>query len=130
MWTSSQLFISLFLKVYWWILVRVLRLFMLLFFPSLSKYSCMSVRWASGIFSLRNVKVINLATVVNTWSVNNTKVSLRPGLSARHYLSLESLSMQRFWATDGNRKCAVFLFNLFSHYPIYIVKFLFTSRDH
>ena len=38
--------------------------------------------------------------------------------------------MQRFRATDDNRKCAVFLFNLSSHYPIYIVKFLFTSRDH
>ena len=37
--------------------------------------------------------------------------------------------MQRFWATDGNRKCAVFVFNLSSHYHIYIVKYLFTSRD-
>ena len=40
-----------------------------------------------------------------------------------------SLSMQRFWATDGNRKCAVFVFNLSSHYHIYIVKYLFTSSD-
>ena len=37
--------------------------------------------------------------------------------------------MQRFWATDGNRKCAVFVFNLSSHYHIYIFKHLFTSRD-
>ena len=44
--------------------------------------------------------------------------------------TIGSLSVQRFSATDGNRKCAVFLFNLSSHYPIYIVKFLFTSRDH
>ena len=27
----------------------------------------------------------------------------------------------RFWATDDNRKCAVFLFNLSSHNHIYIV---------
>ena len=38
--------------------------------------------------------------------------------------------MQHFSATDGNRKCAVFLFNVSSHYLIYVVKFLFTSRDH
>ena len=37
--------------------------------------------------------------------------------------------MQRFGATDGNRKCTVFVFNLSSHYHIYIVKYLFTSRD-
>ena len=43
---------------------------------------------------------------------------------------LVSSSMQRFWATDGNRKCAVFLFTLSSHHHIYIVQFLFTSRDH
>ena len=44
-------------------------------------------------------------------------------------ITLGSLSMQRFWATDGNRKCAVFVFNLSSHYHIYIVEYLFTSRD-
>jgi len=49
--------------------------------------------------------------------------------------------MLRFWATDGNRKCAVFLFNtenflyyrhlfnLSPHYHIYIVKCLFSSRE-
>ena len=37
------------------------------------------------------------------------------------------LSMQRFWATDGNRKCAVFVFNFSSHYHINVVKSLFTS---
>ena len=36
--------------------------------------------------------------------------------------------MQRFCATDGNRKCAVFLFNLSSHYPFYIVKARFKPR--
>ena len=45
------------------------------------------------------------------------------------YLEIGSLSMQRFWATDGNRKCTVFLFNLSWHYHIYIVKCLFSSRD-
>ena len=37
--------------------------------------------------------------------------------------------MQRFRTTDGNRKSAVFLFNLFSHYHIFIVESLFTCRD-
>ena len=40
-----------------------------------------------------------------------------------------SLSMQRFWATDGHRKCIVFLFYLSSHYHIYIFKSLCPSRD-
>ena len=44
-------------------------------------------------------------------------------------LLIGSLSMQRFWATDGHRKCAVFLFYLSSHYQIYIFKFLCASRD-
>ena len=42
---------------------------------------------------------------------------------------IRSLSMQRFWTTDGNRKCALFLFNLPSHYHIFIAKSLFTCRD-
>ena len=42
---------------------------------------------------------------------------------------IESLSKQCFWATDDNRKCAVFLFNFSSDHHIYIVKSLFTSRD-
>ena len=37
--------------------------------------------------------------------------------------------MQRFWAKDGNRMCAVFLFNLSSHYHIYIFNSIFTSGD-
>ena len=44
-------------------------------------------------------------------------------------MSLGSLSMQRFWATDGHRKCTVFLFYLSSHYHIYISKSLCASRD-
>jgi len=43
-------------------------------------------------------------------------------------LSLGSLSMQRFWTTDGNRKCAVFVFYFSSHYHINVVESLFTSR--
>ena len=42
---------------------------------------------------------------------------------------LGSLSMQRFWATDGHRKYTVFLFHLSSHYHIYIFKSLCASRD-
>ena len=36
--------------------------------------------------------------------------------------------MQRFWATDGNRKCALFVFNFSSHHHINVVKSVFTSR--
>ena len=39
--------------------------------------------------------------------------------------------MQRFCATDGNRKCAIFVFNLSSHFHINVAKSVFTSRyDH
>ena len=48
-------------------------------------------------------------------------------LNARTFIG--SLSMQRFLATEGHRKCAVFLFYLSSHYHIYIFKFLCASRD-
>ena len=37
--------------------------------------------------------------------------------------------MQRFRATDGHRKCTVFLFDLSSHYHIYIFKSLCASKD-
>ena len=40
-----------------------------------------------------------------------------------------SLLRRRLWATDDNRKWAVFLFYLSSLYPIYIVKYLFSGRD-
>ena len=35
----------------------------------------------------------------------------------------------RFWDADGNRKWAVFSFNLFSHNHIYIAKYRFCIRD-
>ena len=41
---------------------------------------------------------------------------------------LGTLSMQRFWATDGKRKCAVFIFNSSSDYHINVIKSLCTSR--
>ena len=44
-------------------------------------------------------------------------------------ITLGSLSMQRFWATDVNRKCSVFLFNRSSHHHLYIAKCLFSSRE-
>jgi len=47
-------------------------------------------------------------------------------VSSKHKLG--SLSMQRFWATDGHRKCSVFLFYSSSHYHIYIFKSLCASR--
>ena len=42
---------------------------------------------------------------------------------------LGSLSMQRFWATDGHLEWTVLLFYLSSHYHIYIFKSLCASRD-
>ena len=44
--------------------------------------------------------------------------------------TLGSCSRRCFWDTDGYQKQAVFLFNLSSHYHIYITKYLFTSRDY
>ena len=39
------------------------------------------------------------------------------------------LKHARFWDADGNRKWAVFSFNLFSRNHIYIAKYLFSIRD-
>ena len=44
------------------------------------------------------------------------------------FFILGRLGMQRFWTTDGNRKCAVFVFYFSSHYHINVVESLFTSR--
>ena len=37
--------------------------------------------------------------------------------------------MRCFWLTAGNRKWAAFLFNLSLHNHVYVVKYLFTSKD-
>ena len=39
------------------------------------------------------------------------------------------LKHARFWDADGNRKWAVFSFNLFSRNHIYTAKYLFSIRD-
>ena len=39
------------------------------------------------------------------------------------------LDQARFCDVDGNRKWAVFPFNLFAHNHIYIAKYLFSIRD-
>ena len=59
---------------------------------------------------------------------SNLRILWEQDLSV-HNATIGSLSMQRFWATDGNRKCSVFVFKLSSQYQIYIVEYLFTSRD-
>lgn len=57
------------------------------------------------------------------------------GQRSRIYLILFLIARvlrQRFGATDGNRKLAVFLFNLSSHYHIYIlsiINYRFTGTD-
>ena len=43
--------------------------------------------------------------------------------------AIHSSACSRFWDADGNRKWAVFLFNLSSHNYIYIAKYLFSIRD-
>ena len=43
--------------------------------------------------------------------------------------SLACFSGRRFWGTDGNRKWLFFFFNFSSHYYIYIVTYLSSSRD-
>ena len=42
---------------------------------------------------------------------------------------IRELKHARFWDADGNRKWAVFPFNLSSHDPICIAKYLFSIRD-
>ena len=37
---------------------------------------------------------------------------LETSIFVRVRMSVGNLNMQRFWATDGNQKCAVFLFNM------------------
>ena len=39
------------------------------------------------------------------------------------------LKHARFWDADGNRKWAIFTFNLPSHNHIHIAKYLFSIRD-
>ena len=43
--------------------------------------------------------------------------------------AIRELKHARFWDADGNRKWAVFPFNLPSHDPICIAKYLFFIRD-
>ena len=39
------------------------------------------------------------------------------------------LKHARFWGAEGNRKWAIFAFNLPPHIPIHIAKYLFSIRD-
>ena len=45
------------------------------------------------------------------------------------YWWIESITTRRFWARDDHRKWLVFLFNLSSHYHIYIANYLSSSTD-
>ena len=45
------------------------------------------------------------------------------------WLNIRELKQARFWDADGNRKWAVFPFNLFSQNHIYIAKYLFPIMD-
>ena len=41
----------------------------------------------------------------------------------------KELKHERFWGADGNRKWAIFIFNLPSLNHIHIAKYLFSVRD-
>ena len=61
--------------------------------------------------------------------VHQFKLAMFPKTPGRDSILLGSLTHVRFWDEDGNRKWAVFPFNLSSHNHIYIAKHLFTIRD-
>ena len=44
-------------------------------------------------------------------------------------LHIRELKLARFWDADGDRKWAIFTFNLLSHNHIHITKYLLSSRD-
>ena len=44
-------------------------------------------------------------------------------------ISIRELKHAHFWAADGNRKWAMFYFNVPSHNHIHIAKYLFSIRD-
>ena len=54
-------------------------------------------------------------------------------ISGRHLVTswadTRELKHARFWDADGNRKWAIFTFNLPSHNHIHIAKFPFSIRD-
>ena len=58
--------------------------------------------------------------------VKNTVISQANSTKGEFKKIARSISLQRFWATDGNRNSAVFLLNLSSHYHIDIFKSLST----
>ena len=71
-------------------------------------------------FSSRTGEHLPSVVFVRTSLRSGQYSPVRPSRSVSKRL-LGSLSMQRFWATDDNRKS--------SHCHIYIVKHLFTNRD-
>ena len=68
------------------------------------------------IFSWSKERWSNDKTIIE---LGYRKISWFVSVSLINYLPqpsvLGSLSMHRFWATDGNRKCAIFVFNFSSH---------------
>ena len=74
--------------------------------------------------------VINLTKIPVNPKENKWKPSLHwhPSLTLLRRYNRE-LKHARFWEADGNRKWAVFPFNLPSHNHIHIAKYLFSIRD-
>ena len=58
-----------------------------------------------------------------------TAVAYAPFLSRPRAPAIRELKQARFWDADGDRKWAVFPFNLSSHNHIYIAKYLLFIRD-
>ena len=65
-------------------------------------------------------KVWVVSAMVKQWPANLTYRSTE--------IFYRELKHARVWGADGNRKWAVFLFNLSSHNHIYISKYLFSIR--
>ena len=79
----------------------------------------------------RSSKSSDKNLLCDNWGVFNKKQAVtQPVWDAlqRNY-NIRELEHARFWDADGNRKWAVFPFNLPSHNHIYIAKYLSSTRD-
>ena len=65
---------------------------------------------------------------LDSWNFRVSLIGAAAGVVGVVLLSRE-LKHAHFWDADGNRKCAIFTFNLPSHHCIHIVKYLFAIRN-
>ena len=62
-------------------------------------------------------------------TISLCKAQWRHVIEIKSGTAIRELKQARVWDAEGNRKWAVFLFNLSSHNHIYISKYLFSIRD-